>query len=89
MAASTGACHTLCPSTAIVISSIMKMIVAAFIFICALPGHRFRFALTVAAILRNLLIVTVEGAPVLLSRFVTVAEPATGVEQEPSLPVAA
>ena len=81
MAASTGACHTLCPSTAIVISSIIKMIVAAFIFICALPGHRFRFALTVAAILRNLLIVTVEGAPVLLSRFVTVAEPATGLSR--------
>src|SRR5260370_19741569 len=82
MAESTCAFHTLCPSTAIVIISITKMIVGAFNFICALPGHRFRFALTVAvaAILRNLLIVTAEDAPVLLSQFVTVAEPATEAE---------
>jgi hypothetical protein len=65
MTESTSACHTLCPSTAIVISSIIKMIVAALIFICALPGDRLRFALAAAAaaILRDRLIVTAEGAP--------------------------
>jgi hypothetical protein len=83
-------CHTVCPSTASVITSNIVKNTAQVIVICALPGHRFRFAPTVAvaAILRNLLIVTAEGAPVRMSRFVAVAEPATGAEQEPSLLVA-
>lgn len=63
MTASTSVCHTLCPSTAIVIRRIMRTNVAPRNFICALPGDRFRLALTVAATLRNLLIVTAEGAP--------------------------
>ena len=57
MTESTCVCHTLCPSTAIVISSTMKRSVAVLNFICALPGDRFRYALTVAAIVRNFLIV--------------------------------
>lgn len=63
MTASTPVCHTVCPSTAIAISSnIVNNRVQVIDTICALPGDRFGSALTVAAILTNFLIVTAEGA---------------------------